>query len=72
MIKSIELKGVEFLVEYSVEPGEPEVHTLPNGDPGTPGTPDKITILSVETGEGYDWTDILRGYYDEIIEIINS
>jgi len=33
---------VEFI--YSYDPGEEEVHTESNGDPGTPGSPSTINI----------------------------
>jgi hypothetical protein len=39
-----------FNVEWDFFPGSPDVHTLPNGDPGYPGDPPKLAILSLSTG----------------------
>ena len=39
--------GIQMEIHYTREAGEPEVHTLPNGDPGTPGTDPTITIHHV-------------------------
>ena len=36
--------GIQMEIHYTREAGEPEVHTEPNGDPGTPGTDPTITI----------------------------
>lgn len=36
--------GILMDIHYTREEGEPEVHTLSNGDPGTPGTDPTITI----------------------------
>ncbi len=36
--------GILMDIHYKREEGEPEVYTLPNGDPGTPGTDPTITI----------------------------
>ena len=35
---------IEF--HYNYEPGEPEVHTYSNGDPGHPGSGPTVSILS--------------------------
>jgi hypothetical protein len=43
---------VSVQVQYCYEPAEPDVHTLPNGDPGEPGCPaefDFKRILTVES-----------------------
>lgn len=39
--------GEDVTVEYSYEPGEPEVHTLSNGDPGTPGYGPGVDVYHV-------------------------
>jgi len=39
--------GETVLVEYAYDPGEPEVWTEPNGDPGTPGTGPSVDIYHV-------------------------
>jgi|TARA_R110002167_G_scaffold87053_10_gene235586 hypothetical protein len=36
--------GIPMDIHYTREEGEAEVHTLPNGDPGTPGTDPTVTI----------------------------
>ena len=40
--------GFDIEVEVEVDPGEPEVHTYSNGDPGHPGTPFSFEIVDVE------------------------
>lgn len=41
------LYGHEVEVEYYYYPGEAEVHTEPNGDPGTPGSPASAEITAI-------------------------
>jgi hypothetical protein len=36
-------------VEWDYYPGSPDVHTLPNGDPGYPGDLPELNILSMTT-----------------------
>ena len=43
------IDGLEVEIEYIYDAGEPEVWTEPNGDPGTPGHPPSVEILSVFT-----------------------
>tara|TARA_R110001606_G_scaffold394632_1_gene565733 strand:+ start:1265 stop:1522 length:258 start_codon:yes stop_codon:yes gene_type:complete len=43
------IDGLEVEIEYIYDAGEPEVWTEPNGDPGTPGYPPSVEILSVFT-----------------------
>jgi len=31
-------------IEYEYDPGEPMIHTYPNGDPGHPGSAPSVTI----------------------------
>lgn len=38
---------VNVTVEYEYIKGEPAVWTLPNGDPGHPGTGDSVDIISI-------------------------
>ena len=39
---------VEFEVEFSYIPGTPDVLYLPNGDPGYPGDPAELELISVQ------------------------
>jgi len=41
------LFGHEVEVEYYYYPGEAEVHTEPNGDPGTPGSPASAEMVHI-------------------------
>jgi hypothetical protein len=41
------LFGNEVEVEYYYYPGEPEVHTESNGDPGTPGTAPSAEMIRI-------------------------
>jgi len=41
------LFGHEVEVEYFYYPGEAEVHTEPNGDPGTPGYGPSVEVYHV-------------------------
>ena len=41
---NIEWNDKDVHLEYTYEPGEPEVHTLPNGDPGYPGSSATVDI----------------------------
>ncbi len=43
------IDGLEVEIEYIYDAGEPQVWTEPNGDPGTPGYPPSVEILSVFT-----------------------
>ena len=45
--EDIEYLGYDAEVEYTFDPGEPEVHTETNGDPGTPGISPSINIITV-------------------------
>ncbi len=38
-----------FNVKWDYYPGSPDVHTLPNGDPGCPGDPPELNILELTT-----------------------
>ena len=42
----IEIEGTQVSFHYTYEPGDPGVHTYPNGDPGYPGTGPEVTIHS--------------------------
>lgn len=39
-------------VRADVEPGTPNVYTLPNGDPGYPGDPAELEIVEIRDTEG--------------------
>jgi|TARA_B110000977_G_scaffold152345_1_gene193450 hypothetical protein len=43
------IDGLEIEIEYLYDEGEPTVWTEPNGDPGTPGYPPSVEILTVFT-----------------------
>ena len=42
-------KNKEFIIDYDYEEGEEEIHTLPNGDPGSPAYGPEITLLTMFT-----------------------
>lgn len=44
---NIEMGELTLEVEATYRPGTPDVHTLPNGDPGYPGDPPELDIDSV-------------------------
>jgi hypothetical protein len=57
-------------VYFAVEPGDPGVHTYPNGDPGYPPTGPEIVIRSVVASDG---GRILEEWqYEDKIEEINQ
>jgi len=72
------IAGREVEVEYYYYPGEDEIHTLPNGDPGTPGSPPSAEMVHVwcelvNDRGNINLVDILEfvepeGLSDEIIE----
>lgn len=43
----IEVGWQQLRCEYDYSPGSPDVHTLPNGDPGYPGDPEEFTVNRV-------------------------
>ena len=63
---TLSLGGQDLRLEYDYSPGTPDVHYLPNGDPGYPGDPEELTVTkvelavagSVQTGLGDSWLDI--------------
>ena len=65
----IEYWGYDAEVEYTFDPGEPEVHTETNGDPGTPGTGPSVDVhriwVELESNEGCSVVvDISSVFYD--------
>jgi len=38
----------KLVIDFDYQPGSPGVHTLPNGDPGYPETPETLEITSVQ------------------------
>tara|TARA_R110000764_G_scaffold221013_1_gene309350 strand:- start:79 stop:339 length:261 start_codon:yes stop_codon:yes gene_type:complete len=65
----IEHWGYDAEVEYTFDPGEPEVHTETNGDPGTPGTGPSVDVhriwVELESNEGRSVVvDISSVFYD--------
>ena len=63
-----EYTNVGLIVEYEYTPGTPDVYTLPNGDPGYPGDPEEIEILSAIDEDGKDWG--LEDYEIDAIEVL--
>ena len=47
MVKEITVYGFDFEIGYDIIKGEPEQRYDINGDPGHPGTPDKLIIKSL-------------------------
>lgn len=43
---------VELLAEFNYTPGTPDVHYLPNGDPGYPGEAPELEVTSVWMVQG--------------------
>ena len=41
----IDIEGTLVNFHYTYEPGDPGIHTYPNGDPGYPGTGPDVNIL---------------------------
>tara|TARA_R110001592_G_scaffold51221_1_gene157817 strand:+ start:3050 stop:3310 length:261 start_codon:yes stop_codon:yes gene_type:complete len=72
-IAHMEYWGHEAEIEYSFDPGEPEVHTESNGDPGTPGTGPSVEVeriwVELESNEGRSVVvDISSVFYETSIE----
>lgn len=40
----IDIEGTLVNFHYTYEPGDPGIHTYPNGDPGYPGTGPYVNI----------------------------
>ena len=72
MKKSKEIVTIELSKELSLEvegvyyPEEPMVWTLPNGDPGHPGSASEFEIYDIKIAKGslLDLIDYLNGYSD--------
>ncbi len=45
--KTINYRGQELFVEFDYTPGDPGVHTYPDGDPGYPPTSPEFNIIHV-------------------------
>lgn len=45
---TVTLDDIEFQVEYHYSPGTPDVWYLSNGDPGYPGDPPEVDIVSLK------------------------
>jgi hypothetical protein len=72
-------KSITLEVDYRIHKGEPEITTLSNGDPGTPGTADEVEIHALWYSNVYgDAVDVHQiyvelGYIEEIEqEILNN
>ncbi len=69
-------KSITLEVDYRIHKGEPEITTLSNGDPGTPGTAADVEIhalwYSDQLGDSVDVHQIYLelGYIEEIEELI--
>lgn len=61
----VDLAFGEVIVRFcgTYEPGSPDVHTLPNGDPGYPGSPSDFIWESAWIGE-LDVTDLVSELLD--------
>lgn len=44
--------GSPVFIKYTYSPGDPGIHTFPNGDPGYPPTGPEIEITSAVYGDG--------------------
>lgn len=68
----IEINELPFdiTVDYEYYPGEPEVWTYSNGDPGHPGSGPEVDILSIQDENGNTVPDALisQKWTDFIIE----
>ena len=67
---TINFRGVEFDVEYTIIEGEPEIRYDSNMT-GTPATPDELIIDSI-FHEEHEWTEILKNDEDFIAEMRNQ
>lgn len=76
MSLSITLKGLKMEVFYDYTPEEPMVWTLPNGDPGHPGSAAQIDIIDVTHGglsimnfiQEIEWEEVLEKIVESKIE----
>jgi len=59
---------VEFEIEFSYTPGTPDVWYLPNGDPGYPGDPAELEIISITL-----WgVELIKAIPDDTLEKIST
>ena len=62
--QTIILGDQELEVKFDYTPEDPGVHTLPNGDPGYPPSPESIDeIISIKWGD-IDVTDLVYEYFE--------
>ena len=74
------INGMFMEVTYTYHKGEEEVHTESNGDPGTPGYPDTVTIDEVWTylpdmsdnDIGVNIMDIIYNFEGDLIEALEN
>jgi hypothetical protein len=71
---------LELEVEYSYSPGTPDVHYLPNGDPGYPGDPPEVEwtakvkditfaeVQNVSLGTWKEWITDAQKLFDAALE----
>jgi len=56
--ETIILGDQQIEVKFDYTPADPGVHTLPNGDPGYPPSPEEVEIISIHWGD-IDVTDLV-------------
>ena len=66
----VEDEPIAVTVDYEYYPGEPEVWTLSNGDPGHPGSGPEVDVLSIQDEFGNTVPDskISQKWIDYIID----
>lgn len=73
MTRDLLINGIPHKATYTITPGRPGMHTLPNGDPGYPDDPDEIEVHEVITwDEDGNEIDVTDSRADEVIEMINN
>jgi len=60
--ETIILGDQQIEVKFDYTPADPGVHTLPNGDPGYPPSPEEVEIISIHWGDT-DVTDLVFEFF---------
>ena len=66
ILREVDDDVVEVYVTAQYSPSTPHVFYLPNGDPGYPGDPEEVEIISAETADGTP-VELTEAEYDLIL-----
>lgn len=69
MNRTIELRGIEFEIEFDYYPEEQPVYYMSNGDPGYPGSPAEVEIQDI-TFEGVSMYEFFEEDLEQFEEAI--